>query len=153
MKTWDTDENGDSIPTEQLNNNKEDNKKMEQTNVGNIGIGTKEMENTKLEPKTLKIVSYEIKPIESVANDKVEFEVKHPDREDNIKISSVAFLADKKVKTSGTWMTLDDEGNIQKGCALAQLLGKIGAANLKEVKDKTCESELDAKGYLCFKAY
>jgi len=125
----------------------------EQTNFGNIGIGTKEMENTKLEPKTLTIVSYEVKPIENINNDKVEFEVKHPDREDNFKVSSVAFLADKKVKNTGTWMTLDEDGNIQKGCALAQLLIKIGATNLDETKGKTCESELDTKGYLCFKAY
>lgn len=125
----------------------------EQTNFGNIEIGTKEQENTKLEPKNLKIVSYEVKFIEKAKNNKVEFEVKHPDRDETLKISSVAFLADKAVKNSGTWLTLDDEENIQKGCALAQLLGKIGAANLEEVKGKTCDSELDQKGYLCLKAY
>ena len=125
----------------------------EQANIGNTGIGTKEPENTKLEPASLKIVSYVKEPIEKAKADKIVFEVKHPAKEETIHISAVLYLDGKAVKTSGTWFNLDDDGNIFKGSALAVLMEALGAKTLDETVGKECDSELDEKGYLAFKAY
>jgi len=125
----------------------------EQTNIGQIEVGTIEEEREKLEPKKVKIVNWIKKPVEKAHGDKIEFEVKHPDKEETIRISAVSFLRDKSVVTSGTWFNLDKEGKIQKGSALANLLKHLGVKNLNESQGKEIETETDDKGFLCFKAY
>jgi len=125
----------------------------EQTKLGQIEIGTIENENIKLSPAKVKIVSYEIKAIEKAKADKAIFEVKHPEKEETIHISAVAYLDGKQVTNSGTWVNLDKEGKIYKGSALAVLLSKTGAKNLDEIKDKEIETELDDNGYLIFRCY
>lgn len=126
---------------------------MEQMDLGNLEIGTKELERTKLEPKKVKIVGWNIVKVEKAHAEKVEFEVKHPDREENIYLSSVSYLDGKQVTTSGTWLNKDDEGKLQKGSVLTIFLNKIQAINLNETKDKEIETEQDEKGYLVFKCY
>lgn len=125
----------------------------EQENLGNILIGTKEPEKMRLEPKKVKIVGWKVKEIEKAHNSKVEFEVKHPDRDDTIFISSVSYLDGRSVTTSGTWINKDADGNLQKGTALTILMQKIGAKSLNDAKEKESDTEQDDKGYLCFKAY
>lgn len=126
---------------------------MEQTNLGQIEIGTKESEKSKLEPAKLKIVKHEIENIEKANAKKVVFEVKHPDREETIKISAVSYLDGKQVVTTGTWFNLDEDEKIVKNSSLANFLSFIDAKNLDDTKDKEVDSELDDKGYLAFKAY
>lgn len=115
-------------------------------------IGTTEPERQVLKPARLKIVNVEIILVEKAKSKKAVFEVRHPDKEETIRISSVAYLDGREVVTSGTWYNLDKEKKLQKGCALAVLLNKIGAKNLQESIGKEVESELEGK-YLCFKAY
>jgi len=69
-------------------------------------------------------------------------------------MSSVAYLRfpEKKVVTIGLWYNLDKEEKIQKDSALAIFLNSVGAKNLKELKGKEVETELDGN-FLCFKAY
>ena len=124
---------------------------MEQTKL-NIPIGTIESEKTILKPAKLKIVNVEIITVEKAKSDKAVFEVKHPDKDETIKISSVSYLDGREVKTSGTWVSLDKENNLQKGSALTIFMKSIGANTLEEVIGKEADSELDGN-YLCFKAY
>ena len=124
---------------------------MEQTKL-NIPIGTIESEKTILKPAKLKIVNVEIINVEKAKSDKAVFEVKHPDKEETIKISSVAYLDGREVKTSGTWVSLDKEGNLQKGSALTNFMKSIEINTLQEAIGKEADSELDGN-YLCFKAY
>ena len=124
-----------------------------QENIGTLTIGTKETEKMKLEPKTVKIVDFKIEHIEKAKSDKVCFEVKHPDREETLGISAVSTLVDKQVITTGTWLNYDDDKLIVKNSSLSYLLNNLGAKNLNETKGKEIETELDEKGYLCFKAY
>jgi len=121
--------------------------------IGQIEIGTIETERQKLKPKKVKIVSWKKTPIEKAHGEKISFEVKHPDKDENILISAVSFLEEKKIETRGTWFNLDKDGKISKGSSLAILLNKLQAKNLDETKDKEAETELDEKDYLCFKAY
>jgi len=124
---------------------------MEQTKL-NTPIGTKESERTLLKPAKLKIVNVEVITIEKAKSDKAVFEVKHPDRDETIKISTVAFLDGREVKTSGTWVSIDEDGNLQKGSALTTFMKSIGANTLEECIGKESDSELEGN-YLCFKAY
>lgn len=119
-----------------------------------IGIGNTEQEKKTLEPKKVKIVKVTIVEIEKAKKaEKVNCEVKHPDSEDTIVISSVSYLVGRNVLTRGLWLNKDKDGKIQKGSSLAVFLNKVEAKNLKQVEGKEVETELDEKGYLCFKAY
>ena len=124
---------------------------MEQTELFKE-IGTLEPEKKEsLEPKKVKIVVVELR--DTSKGKIVSCESKHPDKEENIKISSVSYIRDKQVVNGGLWYTLDKEEKIQKGSALAVFLQKNNAQNLKELEGKEVETELDEKGWLCFKAY
>ena len=125
---------------------------METQEIMNKEIGTKEPENTVLEPKKVKIVDVTIQNIEKAKSDKVVFEVKHPDREKTITISSVAFPSGKAVKNVGTWLNVDDDGNLQKGTGLTVFLDKIGIRTLAQAIGKEADTELN-ESYLTFKAY
>ena len=115
-----------------------------------IGIGTEENEKVSLKPAKVKIVNVTIEPTKK--SKKVVFEVKHPSREETIHISSVAYLVERSVKVSGTWLNLDKEQKLQKGSALVTLLQKMGAATIQDSVGKEIDTELDGQ-YLCFRAY
>ena len=115
-------------------------------------IGTCEPEKKEvLTPKKVQIVKINLR---DTKNGKVEnCESKHPDREENINISSVAYLRDKQIVNGGLWFTLDKDENIQKGSALANFMSRLGAKSVKDLEGKEVETELDDKDWLCFKAY
>ena len=116
------------------------------------GIGTQEPEKKEvLNPVKVKIV--EVRTRDTKKGRILECVAKHPDKEENIHISSVAWLREKQVVNSGLWITLDKEGNIQKGSALAVFMNKFGASTPKELEDKEVDTELDEAKWLCFKAY
>ena len=121
----------------------------EQTEL-KIGIGTLDRERVALKPAKVKIVGVKIE--ETAKAKKVSFIVKHPDKEEPIKLSSVSYIMEKEVVTSGTWFNLDKEGKLQRDSATAILLRKIGALTIEDAVGKDCETELEGK-YLCFKAY
>lgn len=125
-------------------------KKMETQEELKIGIGNLEPERTTLKPAQVKIVDVRIEDTPKAK--KVVFEVKHPDKDRTIKISSVARIVDKSLKVTGTWLNLDKEGNLQKGSALVDLLKRLGVNTIEESKGKEIFTELDGD-YLCFKAY
>lgn len=115
-----------------------------------IGIGTVENEQASLKPAKVKIVNVTVEPTKK--SKKVVFEVKHPDKEATIHISSAAYFVGRTIEVSGTWFNLDKQSNLQKGSAVAVLLQRIGATTLQEAIGKEVDTELEGK-YLCFKAY
>jgi len=122
---------------------------------GKIGIGTKE--NVSLKPATVKILGYKIE-MQKDKNDKdvgekVSVICKHPDKEEQIEISSVSYRKGKEIKTSGLWFKLDQDELIPKQSALANLLNSLNVKNLDDLVGKDALTELDDKNYLCFKAY
>lgn len=122
---------------------------------GKIGIGTKE--NISLKPAIVKILGYAIEMQKDKDNkevgEKVSVMCKHPDKTENIEISSVSFKKGKEIKTSGLWFKLDADNMIPKQSALASFLIFLNAGNLDEIVGKDALTELDEKNYLCFKAY
>jgi len=115
-----------------------------------LGIGTQESEKTFLKPAKVKIVNARVEDTKKAK--KIVFECKHPEKEETIGLSSVAYLQDRSVKVSGTWLNLDKEGKLQKGSALVTFLQRIGANTIEDAVGKECETELDGQ-YLVFKAY
>jgi len=126
-----------------------------QTEFGNIGVGTKE--NISLKPALVKVISYKVEMQKDRDNkevgEKVSLICKHPDKDENIEISSVSYKKGKEIKTSGLWFKLDADGLIPKQSALASFLASLSAVNLNAIIGKDIPTELDEKNYLCFKAY
>lgn len=122
---------------------------------GKIGIGNKE--TIALKPAKVKVLGYKIEMQKDKekkdVGEKVSFMVKHPAKDDPIEISSVSYKKGKEIKTSGLWFKLDEDGLISKNSALAQLIIFSERVNLDELVGKDLDTELDDKGYLCFKAY
>jgi hypothetical protein len=123
---------------------------METQNELKIGIGNIEPEKVALKPAKVKIAGVKVEDTKKAK--KVVYEVKHPDREETIHISSVAYIVDRAVKVSGTWFNLDKNNQLQKGSSNVVLLNKLGANTIEEAVGKEIETELDGN-YLCFKAY
>lgn len=115
--------------------------------IGNIEPEKKEI----LKPKEVKIIKVSLR--DTKKGKIVNCEAKHPDKEENINISSIAYLRDKQVVNGGLWFSLDREENIQKGSALAVFLSSLGVKTLGELEGKEAKTELDDKEWLCFRAY
>ena len=117
-----------------------------------IGVGNIELERQTLKPAKVKIVDVKVVDVEKVKSKKVNCEIKHPDKEDTIKISSVAYLLEKQIVTKGLWFNLDKDGKIQKGSALAVFMESLDAKTLEELNGKEVDTDMEGN-YLCFKAY
>ena len=116
-------------------------------------VGTKEPEILKpAKVKVEKVNFVEVK-FGSQVREKVVCSAKHPDREELIEISKVKYQKKDKLQTSGLWYKEDEDGLIQKGTALAELLNFTGSRNIKELIGKEIDTVADEEGYLCFKAY
>lgn len=129
-----------------------------ETDKGKIGIGTKE--TVALKPAQVKLLGYKIEMQkkkegnkEIDIGEKVSVICKHPEKEENIEISAVSYKKGKEIKTSGLWWKLDEDGCIIKQSALAFMLVFMKANCLDDLAGKDAMTELDEKGYLCFKAY
>lgn len=125
---------------------------MEEQEILKMEIGTTEPEKKLLKPAKVKIVSAKVERIEKAKADKAVFEVKHPDSETTIKISSVSYLDGREVVTTGTWINIDKEKKLQKSSALTIFLNRIGAKTVQDAVGRDADTELNEK-YLCFKAY
>ena len=127
----------------------------EKNEKGQIGIGTKE--NISLQPAIVNIIGYSVVMQTDKDNkeigEKVSVVCKHPEKDENIEISSCSYKKGKEIKTSGLWFKLDSDGLIPKQSALAQFLMFVKANNLDALKRMNVPTELDEKNYLCFKAY
>lgn len=122
---------------------------------GKVGIGNKE--NVLLKPAKVKILKYVVEMQKDKdkkdVGEKVTFLCSHPEKPEGIDISSISYRKGKEIKTSGLWFKLDIDSLIPKQSALANLLVILKVNNLDECVGKDIETELDDKGYLCFKAY
>jgi len=125
---------------------------MEEQTELNKEIGTLEPKKQDvLQPKKVKIVKVSLR--DTKKGKILNCECKHPDKEENINISSVAYLRDKQVVNGGLWFTMDEATNIQKGSALAIFMDSVGVKSPRELEGKEADTELDDKEWLCLKAY
>lgn len=120
----------------------------------NVGVGNKEA--MALKPAKVQIMDLKLELMGK--GDKqgriLVCSVKHPDAEKLIKISGMEWInaKNKKVESTGLWMNKDDEGQIQKGSALASFLVFNKVANISELMGKEIMTTLEG-AYLVFKGY
>ena len=124
---------------------------METQNILETGIGTKEMES--LKAATVKIIDIVVEEVPMFKKNKAVFKVVHPQAKEPISISSIRYLKKDKLTTTGTWVAMDEDNKLMKGSALALLISKSGADNLKGMVNMDLQTELDEKGYLAFRCY
>ena len=125
----------------------------------NRKVGNNEIPKNTVEPKPVKIVSVVVKDKkndgEPMKVPKVDFMVKHPDKEELIRIDKVKVLQGDKVVTKTCWVQTDEEGNFYKGSSIEAVLEKLGVKTLAETYSKDIDTvvESDSSKYLCIKAY
>jgi len=85
----------------------------------------------------------------------VEFHIKHPDKEELLKITKVKYLDGENLKTIGFWVQTDDNGEFFKGSAVDIVLKKLGCETLADTYGKEIDTVEESKdsSYLCLKAY
>ena len=124
---------------------------MDEQEILNMETGDKEAEA--LKPKTVKIVRIYPQEVGDKKNIKLVCEVKHPDREELIRISSVKYEQKGKLTTVGLWVNKDEDSKIRKGSAMAVFLAFLGINIPKDLEAVDVMTAEDEKGYLTFKAY
>lgn len=122
-----------------------------QENLEKIKIGTKEAE--KLKPNAVHIVRAVVEVVGEKKSKKVICNVKHPDREELIQISSVKLERNGKLEISGLWFNLDEDGYIKKNSVLANFLNIMKVSDVAGLNGQVCMTVEDENGYLAFKAY
>ncbi len=126
---------------------------MEQQDLMNKKIGDKE--TPKLEAKDVEVQGVRVEEVGEKKNKIVVLMCKHPDKDEVIDLTKIKLLKNDKAKTSGLWISTDEDGNIQKGSALGELLNVAGVetlAALTGVKLPTIKESEDSQ-YLCIKGY
>lgn len=118
-------------------------------------IGNKE--SVKLQPGSFPVEAVSVEDVKKktgeAVGEKVVLSIKHPDAQDLVALSSVAYLKNRSVKQSALWYGEDEDEHIKKNSALAEVMNFYKVSSIREFKDKVLEVELDNQGYLCIKAY
>ena len=128
-----------------------------QIDYSKIGVGTKE--TSKLKPAKVKILGVEIqtktKEGKIMKSPLANILVKHPDREEQVKLSKIKYEKNGKLEVVTLWVNLDEEGKFQKSSALAELLRITQSLTIEELTGKEVETIEQSKEdtYLCIKAY
>lgn len=125
--------------------------KMSQEELFKKPIGTKEVK--KLEAKDVTVVSAEIVEKGEKKTQLLVLSVKHPDQAEHLELSKIQLIDGKIIKTVGLWVSLDEDGNIQKNSAIAKFMSYYKMASLMELKDKILQTTFDEKNYLVIKGY
>lgn len=121
-----------------------------------IGVGTKEPEKLQAKPVVVHGAKKEdviSKKDNKKIGEKVIFICKHEDKEEYLNLSKVKYIKGKNVTEAGTWYNEDEDGNIQKGSALAITLDHFKVSKIGELVGKPIETDYDESGYICIKAY
>jgi len=119
-------------------------------------IGTKEV--SKLSAISVVIKSVTVEPPKEGSKAKiVSFTCLHPEREETIELSAInikkAIGNNINIKKETLWYNEDEDGNIRKSSAVAQLMNFYNKKTLKEFCDSTVNTDFDSAGYLVIKAY
>jgi len=128
---------------------------MEEQNKLDKTIGTKESSKLQAGSFTVKAVSVEpvSKKTGEPVGDKVVLSIEHPDAQELVALSSVAYLKNRTVKQSALWYNEDADGKIPKSSALAEAMNFYKVSSIRQFEGKVLGVEVDNQGYLCIKAY
>lgn len=125
------------------------------------GIGEKESKRI-LQPKPVIVMGRSVEKIigkptgknaGKEVGKKLVLLVKHPDKEEIVKISQIVLIVGKSVKTSTLWVSIDEDGKIQKGSEIAILIELHKVKTIDELVGLTLQTELDENKFLAIKGY
>lgn len=128
-------------------------------NILSKKVGNNEIKRNTLEPKPVKIASVIIQTKKHDGTDMkipmLNFLVKHPDRDEVLKINKLKFLENDKAVVRAFWVQLDEDGSFYKGSSVDKILKILGCESLQDTygKDIDTVKESDNSSYLCLKAY
>jgi hypothetical protein len=134
---------------------------VEDESIFSQGIGDKESKRI-LQPKPVIVMEMSVEKIigkptgknaGKEVGKKLVLLIKHPDKEEIVKISQIVIIVGKSVKTSTLWLSVDDDGKIQKGSEIAILLEKYNAKNIEELVGMTLQTEAGEDKFLAIKGY
>ena len=87
----------------------------------------------------------------------VVFRCLHPDKNELLALSNIKIKVvqgnNETIKKDALWYQEDSTGNIASYSNVAKVLNFYKKATLKDFENTSIETELDAAGYLCIKAY
>ena len=110
--------------------------------------GTVEPENKSLEPKIVTIEKLEVQTKKSSGDDfmfpLVNVFVKHPDKDELIKISKIKRPEKAKQVVQNLWMVLDEEQNIQKDSAVDRLIKYLNIETMADAVGKTMDTAIES---------
>jgi len=126
---------------------------MENQDLMNKKIGTKEI--PKLEAKDIEVQGVKVDEVGKDKNKITILMCKHPDSDKVIDITKIKLLRNDKAKVVGLWASTDEDGNIQKGSALSELLNFAKVETLADLTGKILPTIEESKesSYLCIKGY
>lgn len=131
----------------------------EQENILNKKVGDNEVPKNTVEPAKVTIVSVIIKTTnkdgKKMNTPLAEFYVKHPMKDECLKITKVKYLDGDNLNVVGFWIQIDPDGDFYKGSAVQVILEKLGCETLKDTIGKEIDTIEESKDspYLCLKAY
>ena len=135
----------------------EDNNK--EVNYLDTKSGDNEVPRNTVSPAKVTIGSVTIKTKDkegkTMSTPLAEFHVKHPDKDELLKITKVKYLDGENLKTVGFWVQTDDKDNFYKGSAVDVVLKKLGKETLADTYGCEIDTVEESKDvpYLCLKAY
>ena len=121
-------------------------------------IGNKEQSKLSAGAVIVQSITIDEKPTKKGGKVKIlTFHCKHPEREELVKLSNIKLKIvqgnNETIKKDALWYNLDDDGNIAKNCNVAIMLRFYKKETLKQFEGQFLNTELDASGFLCIKAY
>jgi hypothetical protein len=119
-------------------------------------VGT--VEKAKLEAKPVQCQGVRIdeqfkKDKTTKVGDIVKFICKHPDKDENMELSQSQHIVGTTVKEVGLWYNEDEDENIQKGTALADLIKHMKVTSLNDLIGKEFETVVNNAGFLVIKGF
>lgn len=130
---------------------------MEIQNLLKTKIGT--IETKKLKPAKVKILGVEFQDKKKdgtiMKSALANILVKHPDKEEHIKISKIKCIRNEKIEIITLWVNLDENKQLEKSSAISDLLRFLNIESLEQIVGKEIEAIEQSKEdtYLCLKAY
>ncbi len=131
---------------------------MENQDKLNKPIGDKEIK--KLEAKDVEVQGLRLdqknkKGTDTVVGELLVLICKHPDREELIEFTKVKNLKGENLKVVGLWYSEDEDKNLQKGSAIAELLAFYKVNKIFDLEGKFVQTTEQSKDipYLCIKGY
>lgn len=124
-----------------------------QEDLLNKKVGDKEIPT--LDAKEVEVQGVRVEEVGEKKNQIAVLMCKHPDREEVIDLSKIKLLRNDKATLSGLWVKTDEDKNIQKGTALAELLKLANVETLGDLTGVKLPTIRQSENipYLCIKGY